>query len=239
MTGARGADRILGVVLAGGLARRMHGQDKGLLPLAGSPIISRVIARARPQVARLILNTNGDPARFFDLGLDIVADTVPGFAGPLAGLLAAMRWADAHDPRLTHVATFAADTPFVPLDLVARLDAALSATPGAAVAIARSPAGIQPVFALVPVTLADRLAADLAAGAARRVLAWLHQSPVAHADFVEEAGRDPFFNINTPEDLAAAEILAAADPGERTAISFDERRDLDPPADQERIRDQP
>eukprot|EP01037_Dinobryon_pediforme_P021134 gene21134-21924_t len=166
----------------------MHGLDKGLLPLAGSPIISRVIARARPQVARLILNANGDPARFSGLALDIAADPVPGFPGPLAGLLAAMRWAEAHDPHLTHIATFAADTPFLPLDLVVRLDAALAETPGAIIAVARSPTGIQPVFALVPVALADRLAADLVSGTARRVLAWLQQSPVAHADFVDAGG---------------------------------------------------
>jgi molybdopterin-guanine dinucleotide biosynthesis protein A len=110
--------KIAGVILAGGLARRMGGGDKALLELAGETLLARVIARLKPQVGEMVLNANGDPARFAEFGLPVVADTVEGFAGPLAGILAGMRWAAAKG--YSHVASAAGDTPFFPADLVAR-----------------------------------------------------------------------------------------------------------------------
>src|SRR5688500_1549294 len=115
-----GADTCA-VLLAGGLARRMGGGDKCLVPLGGRTLLERVIERARPQAGRLVLNANGDPVRFAAFGLPVVLDSVPGFAGPLAGILAGMEWAVTHAPEARHVASLATDTPFFPTDLVARL----------------------------------------------------------------------------------------------------------------------
>src|SRR3954462_9904977 len=114
----------LGLVLAGGLARRMGGGDKPLTRIGGATILSRVLERMKPQCTRLILNANGDPARFADTGLPVIADDVPGFAGPLAGILAGLDWAAAHAPDVVTIASVPGDCPFLPRDLVARLDQA-------------------------------------------------------------------------------------------------------------------
>ncbi|WP_298803168.1 molybdenum cofactor guanylyltransferase MobA [uncultured Lentibacter sp.] len=188
-----------GVILAGGQATRMGGGDKCLLPLGGAPMLEGVVARLQPQVAALALNANGDASRFAGFGLPVVADSVAGFAGPLAGVLAGLDWAagQGHES----IVTAAGDTPFFPLDLVARL---LAATEGMThpLALAGTPDGRQPTFGLWPVALRDDLRAALAGGL-RKVVMWsdTHGGRVAEFD----GAGDPFFNINTPEDLATAE----------------------------------
>jgi molybdopterin-guanine dinucleotide biosynthesis protein A len=190
----------VGVLLAGGLARRMGGGDKPLLTLAGRPLLAHAAAALAPQCTALVLNANGDPARFAAFGLPVVADTLPGHPGPLAGILAGMRWAAAHHPGRADILTIAADTPLLPGDFGARLAAARGTAP---IACARSGGWTHPTAALWPVALADRLEAAIRAGA-RGVLAWATGEGLALADFAAEP-HDPFFNINTPQDLAAAE----------------------------------
>jgi molybdopterin-guanine dinucleotide biosynthesis protein A len=205
--------RIAGVILAGGLARRMGGGDKALLPVAGRPLLAQVIARMAPQVEAVVLNANGDPARFSDFGLPVVADTVEGFAGPLAGVLAGMRWAAARG--FTHVASAAGDTPFFPGDLVARLAAELSEHNRIAIAATNDPdRGLSehPTFGLWPVDLADDLETALTTGNMRKVIVWASRHGCARA-IIDDAGDYPFFNVNTPDDLAEAERIAAARSG--------------------------
>jgi len=189
----------LGVVLAGGLARRMGGGDKGLLPLGEATILDRVVARLAPQVAGLALNANGDPARFARLGLPVIPDSIEGYPGPLAGVLAGLDWA--HAQGAAQIVTAAWDTPFFPTDLVARLEA----EPGP-ITLARTPEGRHPTFGLWPVALRDDLRAELLAGT-RKVLAWTDKHGTSYADF--DGDPDPFFNVNTPEDLEAARELLA------------------------------
>ncbi len=202
-----------GVILAGGLASRMGGGDKGLRLLAGRRLVDHGIARLAPQVARLAINANGDPARLADLGLPVIADPVPGRPGPLAGVLAAMEWgaglgADA-------VVTAPADTPFLPRDLVARLRAVADGVPGG-LAIAASPdaAGrlrAHPTCGLWPVALRAALRRDLSGGQ-RRVWHWAEAQGAALAVF-DNGGNDPFFNVNTQDDLAIAEAWLRAKGG--------------------------
>jgi molybdopterin-guanine dinucleotide biosynthesis protein A len=200
---------ISGVVLAGGLSRRMGGGDKGLLAIAGRPMLAHVIERLSPQVAAVAINANGDPARFSTFGLPVVADPVQGYVGPLAGVLAGLRWTAARVPRATHVASVSADAPLLPVDLVARLAAALGDRPRA-IAIARSVGELHPVIGLWPVALADDLEAALGDGV-RKVLAWTDRHGTVPVDFAMLAGADgpvdPFFNANTPEELATVRRL--------------------------------
>jgi molybdopterin-guanine dinucleotide biosynthesis protein A len=198
---------VIGVLLAGGLSMRMGGGDKCLRRLGGRPILARIVERVEPQVARLILNANGDPARFADFGLPVVADVVGGFAGPLAGVLTGLDWAAANAPDCPWVASFATDAPFVPVDLVARLRAAVEAE-GADMACARAGGRDQPVFGLWPVRLRDALRAAMAAGV-RKVDVWTADYRLAVAEFDTEPV-NPFFNANRPEDLAEAERLIGA-----------------------------
>lgn len=194
---------IVGVILAGGTARRMGGGDKGMLHLNGKWVIEAVLDRLSPQVDRVALNANGDPHRFAALGLEVIADPVPEPVGPLGGVLAALQWARSAVPEASHVATAAADTPFFPRDLVARLADAAGAS--SAPAIARTSGRLHPVFALWPVELADDLARHLVEGGRRRVTAYacdLHNAAIV--DFPCGPGDDPFFNINTPDDLERA-----------------------------------
>ncbi|MEW5963307.1 MAG: molybdenum cofactor guanylyltransferase MobA [Pseudomonadota bacterium] len=206
----RSAAAPVGVLLAGGQSRRMGGGDKGLLEIAGKTMLAHVIDRLAPQVARMVVNANGDPARFAALGLPVVADTVGGFVGPLAGVLAGMRWTLAEAPRASHIVTVSTDAPFLPADLVARLAAALSAAPDMRIALAASGGELHPVIGLWPVVLADDLEAALTQGL-RKVLHWTdrHGSVAVDFPFVETRGRrlDPFFNANTPEELAEARLL--------------------------------
>lgn len=196
---------ILGVLLAGGRSRRMGIGDKCLVPLAGRPLLAHAIDRLRPQVSTLVLNANGDPARFRQFGLIVVPDTVAGFAGPLAGMLAGMLWARHHMPEIRRIATVATDTPFFPDDLVARLSAAAANRHEVAVACCRG--RDYPVFGLFAVALADELTTLLSESADRAVKRWLDRRQVARVDFTPESNEatNPFFNVNTPADLAAAE----------------------------------
>lgn len=199
--------KCAGVLLAGGLARRMGGGDKGFRLLGGRALLDRVIARAAPQVAALVLNANGDPARFAAWRLPVVGDDIPGFAGPLAGVLAGLDWTAAQLPDASHVASFASDAPFLPLDLVARLAAAL-ADGKHDLACAASGGRAHPVFGLWPVRLRHDLRRALAEEGIRKVDHWTARHRLAVVAFAQEPV-DPFFNANTPEDLAAAERLAA------------------------------
>jgi molybdenum cofactor guanylyltransferase len=200
----------IGVVLAGGRARRMGGSDKPRIAIAGASILERVLARLRPQCDRIILNANADPARFADTGLAIVADSVPDYPGPLAGILAGLDWAAGHAPDVAWVASVPGDCPFLPRDLVARLHQAREEA-DALLACARSGERRHPVVALWPVTLREDLRRALADGM-RKVDAWTAHYPIGIADW-PGAPLDPFFNVNTPEDAAIAERMAAAHPG--------------------------
>lgn len=199
--------RPLGVILAGGLSRRMGGGDKCLLALEDKPLLSHAISRLSPQVAALVLNANGDPARFADFGLPVVSDSIEGFAGPLAGVLAGLDYAAAHG--FDRIVTAAADTPFLPADLVDRLlDAAAQAgTPMAMAATPDPERGLSrhPTFALWPVALREDLRQALTDGV-RKVIAWTDRHGCTSVTF----GIDPiapFFNVNTPDDLARAKQM--------------------------------
>lgn len=202
--------RILGVVLAGGLARRMGGGDKTLKTVGGVPILERVITRLRPQVDALILNANGDPARFAAFGLPVVADGVPDHPGPLAGVLAALYAAAALEPACEAVVSVAADGPFLPGDLVARLCAAAHAET-VPMACAASGGHTHPPIALWPVGLRHELRRALVGEGVRKIDAWTARFGCAAAEW-PDAPFDPFFNANTPEDLAEAERILAAHP---------------------------
>lgn len=204
--------RIGGVVLAGGRSRRMGGSDKALIPLAGRALVQRIAARLAPQVEALIVNANGDPARFAALGFPVVADEHADFPGPLAGVLAGLHWFAQARPQTWAVASVAADAPFVPDDLVVRLEAALVAHPDARVAVAQSRGRRHHVTGLWRMEAATEIAAALARGE-RKVETMVDRLgavavPFSDLQFGGEAV-DPFFNINTPEDLAHAEALLA------------------------------
>jgi len=203
---------IAAVLLAGGQSRRMGGGDKGLLMLSGTPMLGHVLARLWPQVAALAINANGDPKRFAAFALPVVADTVQGYAGPLAGIHAGMRWAAQHVPGAQWIATASSDVPFLPLDLVARLAAAMTGHSEGGIAIASSGGRAHPVIGLWPVALADALESAIRAGEFR-VGHWARAQGAIEVDFpaVEVAGRgvDPFFNANTPQDLDEARAILA------------------------------
>lgn len=195
----------LGVILAGGQATRMGGGDKGLREVAGKPLLDHVIARLAPQVGGLALNANGNPSRFAKYRLPVVADSLPDWPGPLAGVLAGMDWAAAQGAE--SVVSVAADTPFFPLDLVAQLQAAAGPS-GLALAATREGGKLwrHPTFGLWPVALRDDLRAALRGGL-RKVVLWTDQHGAGTAEFGTDPF-DPFFNINTPEDIAVAEVIA-------------------------------
>ncbi|MCG8548130.1 MAG: molybdenum cofactor guanylyltransferase MobA [Alphaproteobacteria bacterium] len=203
-------DGVVGVLLAGGQSRRMGGGDKCLRPLGGQPILARIVARVRPQVRALILNANGDAARFDAFALPVVADTVEGFAGPLAGVLAGMEWAQANAPDSPWLASFPSDAPFLPADLVDRLAGAVAAE-SADMACARSGGRSHPVVGLWPVRLAADLRRAMTEEDIRKVDVWTARYRLVEVDFATEPV-DPFFNTNRPEDLeAAARMLADPD----------------------------
>jgi molybdopterin-guanine dinucleotide biosynthesis protein A len=199
---------VIGLLLAGGRARRMGGGDKCLRHLGGRPLLAHVIERARPQVDALILNANGDPDRFAAFGLPVVADSIPDFAGPLAGVLAGLDWAAAHRADATWLLSIATDTPFLPRDLAARLLAAVAAE-DAELACAASTGQAHPVFGVWPVRLRDELRRAVAEEGVRRIDAWTARHRLATVAF-PALPVDPFFNANRPEDLAEAERLLAA-----------------------------
>lgn len=198
---------ICGLLLAGGQSRRMGGGDKCLMELGGQTLLRRLIATAAPQVGPLVLNTNSDPALFRDYGLPIAPDVVDGYAGPLAGVLTGLEWAAANAPHCDWVASFASDAPFAPTDLVSRMRTAIERE-NSDMACASSAGRDHPVFALWPVRLAAELRAAVVTEGVRKVDTWTARYTLARAEF-GTAGGDPFFNINRPEDLAAAEVLLA------------------------------
>jgi molybdopterin-guanine dinucleotide biosynthesis protein A len=200
-------ERPFGLVLAGGLARRMGGGDKARIRIGGKTILQRVLTRLTPQCSGVILNANGDLARFADTGLRVVADSIPDFAGPLAGILAGLDWAAANVPGIADIVSVPGDCPFLPPDLVERLSAARQAA-GAPLACARSGDWRHPVVGLWRVALRDDLRKTLVAESLHKIEIWTARHGVALADW-PTTPVDPFFNVNTPEDAAEAERIAA------------------------------
>lgn len=198
--------KVVGCILAGGLARRMGGGDKGLIELAGRPVLDHVIDRFGAQVSHIVLNANGDPDRFAGYGLPVVPDTVDGFAGPLAGVLAGLSWAVENAPEARWVATAATDTPFFPADFVNRLSGAIEQQ-GADMACAASGGRNHPVFGLWPVHLKDDLLSALVNEGIRKVDLWTARHKLVAVEFTGR-GFDPFFNVNRPSDVPEAERIA-------------------------------
>ncbi len=208
-------NEVLGVVLAGGLARRMGGGDKARIRIGDRTILERVLARIAPQCACVILNANGDPARFADTGLPVVADSVPDFAGPLAGILAGLDWAAANRPEIADVASVPGDCPFLPPDLVEGLWRARRAA-RVPLACARSGEWRHPVVGLWPVALRDDLRAALIEQHLHKIEIWTARHGVAIAEW-PTTPIDPFFNVNTPADAAEATRIAAQQDGARAS----------------------
>lgn len=203
----RGAGRVVGVVLAGGLARRMGGGDKPMTALAGKPILEHILGRVRPQVDALALNANGDPGRFAYYDMDVIADTMDGNPGPLAGVLSGLEWARRVHPDAEWLATFPGDAPFLPKNLVSRLSQAVERA-GADMACAASDGRAHPVVGLWPVRLADDLRRAMVEDEIRKVDRWTGRHKLIQVEFAAEPV-DPFFNANSPDDVAEAERLLA------------------------------
>ena len=201
----------IGAILAGGLARRMAGANKAMLDIGGSTVLARLIARLSPGVGRMVLNTNGDPGLFAGLGLTVIADSLPDHPGPLAGILAALEWAAAQGSGTEWVVTVPCDTPFLPTDLAERLHAA-RIRDGAVLACAASAGRTHPVAALWPVILAPALRQAIVEQGVRKVSRFTDRYSRSIANWGTDPV-DPFFNVNTSEDLAEAQRLANAYPG--------------------------
>ncbi len=197
---------VAGVILAGGLARRMGGRPKAFVEIAGHPLVDHVIGRLAPQVTALALNANADRERLATRELPVIADTVEGFAGPLAGVLAGMLWARREVPGARWLVSVAVDTPFFPTDLVARFLQAVREE-GAELACAASGGRTHPVFGLWPVALAEDLERALVEEDLRKIDLFTARYRLATVAFETDAG-DPFFNINRPEDVKRAEEMA-------------------------------
>jgi molybdopterin-guanine dinucleotide biosynthesis protein A len=197
----------LGVILAGGQARRMGGGDKGLRSLGGRSIMARLRGRIEPQVRSIILNANGDPGRFADLGLVVVPDDIAGQPGPLAGILAALDHASTVAD-VDWLVSVPCDAPFVPPDLVVRLHAARGTAQGA---VAVSAGRRHPTVALWPISSRATLRRALVDDAVRRVDAVVARLGLAEVEWPAEPF-DPFVNVNHPEDVAAAEAILTAWP---------------------------
>jgi molybdopterin-guanine dinucleotide biosynthesis protein A len=200
---------IPAVLLAGGLARRMGGGDKPMRTIGGRTILERVIMRLKPQCTELLLNANGDPARFAAFGLPVIADGVADFPGPLAGILAALDWVAANRPNVPLVLSAAADCPFLPRDLVARLHRALT-DENAQLAVAASDGQSHPVIGLWSVALRDELRHALVVEDIRKIDRWTARYKLATVTW-PTTPLDPFFNANTMDDIAEADRLAALD----------------------------
>jgi len=201
-------DILLGAVLAGGLSRRMGGPEKSLLRLGGITLVEKVATRLSGQVSQIIINANGDSSRFSQLPYPVQADTVEGFAGPLAGVLAAMQWARNHS-QATHIITAAADTPFFPQDYAARMLNAIQ-DQKAQIGLASSNARRHPVFGIWPVNLVDDLKHFLVDEENRKVMLFVERYPNCQVEFDNlENDIDPFFNVNTPDDMKQAEKIVS------------------------------
>ena len=206
------SEPVVGVVLCGGRSSRMGGGDKCLLQLGGEPVLARILDRLRPQVTQIIINANGDPSRFSDFGLPVIADSIAGLAGPLAGVHAGLEWVKAHASGVRSAVTVASDTPFFPSDLVLRFLSALEDDP--ALAVAASSEGVHPVVGLWPVVIAPQIEESLRHGM-RKAGAFTKDHGAVEVFFeIARSGKrfvDPFFNINRPEDLAYADGLLRED----------------------------
>ena len=201
---------IVGCILAGGRSSRMGGGDKALREIGGRPMLARVLDRLQPQVGRIVLNANGDPGRLAGFDLPVVADSIAGFAGPLAGVAACMNWVAEHETEATHIVTVAADTPFFPTNLADRLAEATGFdTDG--IAMAATDGHRHPVFVLWPVALRSDLEDWMRTTDTYKVIAWARRHDLTMVEFPMITGKsdriDPFFNVNTPEDLAMAEAV--------------------------------
>jgi molybdenum cofactor guanylyltransferase len=203
------APATYGLVLAGGLARRMGGGDKALIRIGSETILDRALGRLAPQCAGIVINANGDPARFARFGRPVVADDVAGFAGPLAGILAGLDWLAANTPGINWLASVPGDCPFLPRELVRRLHAARIAA-RVPLACAKSGQWRHPVVGLWPVGLRDDLRRALVEEGLRKIEAWTARHGVGLAEWPTEPV-DPFFNVNTPEDVAQAQRFAAVE----------------------------
>ena len=198
-----------GLVLAGGLARRMGGGDKALIRIGNETILERTLKRLTPQVAGIVLNANGDPARFTSFGLPVVADSVPDFAGPLAGILAGLDWVAENRPSIEWIVSVPGDCPFLPRDLVAKLHEARTRE-GKALACAHSGDWRHPVVGLWQVALREDLRRAITVEDLRKIEVWTARHGIALADWPTEPV-DPFFNVNTPEDVETATRLASSE----------------------------
>ncbi len=206
----------LGLILDGGRAERMGGTDKGLIDLAGRPMIAHAIERLRPQAATLAISANGDPSRFACFGLPVVADDPADASGPLAGVLAGLEFCAQSNWPLTHVATLPGDTPFAPMDFVARLQAARRAA-GGEIVVAVSHGRAHHVAALWPAAIAEDLRRAVVEEGVRKVETFAARYVVTRVEWSAEP-LDPFSNVNTPEDLARAEAALAAHLSGRGAL---------------------
>lgn len=195
-----------GLVLAGGLGTRLGGVDKALVRLGGSSLVEHALTRLAPQVAAVAISANGDPGRFAMCRAVVLPDTVPGFRGPLAGILAGLEWTARRDER--HMVSVAVDTPFFPRNLMTRLGGAVLDPDG--IVVARSRGRLHPVFALWPVSCREALERFLDEDKVGRVMDFIETQGLVAIDFDDVTGGvDPFFNINTPDDLATAAAMAA------------------------------
>ncbi len=199
-----------GLILAGGRARRMGGGDKGLVSIGGATIIDRIIKRLEPACSGLLMSANGDPARFVHFAAPVIGDSVPGLAGPLAGILAGLDWAAARAPEIAWIVSAPADCPFLPFDLVPRLHAARTREQ-APLAIAASGERRHPAVGLWPVKLREDLRRTLVDEGMRKVEAWATRHGGAVAEW-PNLPIDPFFNVNTPADILEAERLSRLSP---------------------------
>jgi molybdopterin-guanine dinucleotide biosynthesis protein A len=204
-------NKPLGLILAGGLARRMGGGDKGLIEIGGQTILDRALSRMKPQCSRMIINANGDPSRFAFTGLPVVPDDIPDFAGPLAGVLAGLDWAAAHSPETEYVVSAPGDCPFLPRELVVRLEEA-RARENQPLACAKSGDWRHPVVGLWPVALRADLRRALMEESLHKIEVWTARHGVAIAEWPDQPV-DPFFNVNKPEDAERAQQIASQHPG--------------------------
>lgn len=203
----KASESVVGIILAGGLARRMGGGDKCLLPLAGKTLLQRTIDRASPQVTKLLLNANGNSLRFARTRLPVVPDVFSNNMGPLAGIHAGMNWMEHHAPEADWLVSFASDTPFFPMNFVEMLTTAANSG-STKIAVATSKLNVHPVFALWHISLKTELEALLETGQAPRLQEWMLANKTLKVEFNADV-YDPFFNINTPQDLYAAEPISA------------------------------
>lgn len=197
---------VVGLILAGGLAKRMGGGDKCLLPLAGRTLLQRTIERAQPQVEELLLNANGNSLRFARSRLPVIPDEFANNPGPLSGVHAGLKWMSHDNPDAEWLVSIASDTPFFPRDLVEKLLAAALAHK-AQLAIAKSNSGLQPIFTLWHVSILKNIEAQLASNQIPKLQDWVCAQKHVIVEF-PQAGYDPFLNINTPQDLYLAEEQA-------------------------------